>query len=352
MILHKDFLGGNIKVIEQKGNTFILENEIRDTTEDWFYWAFCVEGAENRTITFSFQQQFRVGYWGPAVSYDLVNWHWLGSADGESFTYHFKEDESKVYFAHDMLYHPDRFFKFAAEKNLNVTKLCDGYKGSQIPCVELGSGDKTMILTARHHACEATGSYVLEGVLDELVQNPIEGYKVFCVPFVDYEGVVRGDQGKRRAPHDHNVDYEFDKPAIYPEIAAIRKYADDNKCHLGFDFHSPWHMWNSNDHVFLVLNEKSDQLNVFGDILESCITENSMKYFCKNNFPFMYDWNMGKRMGFSRHMAARPENDIACTLETTYFGLSDNVVSQDKMVELGHCFAKAVKKYVETVQKI
>ena len=61
MILHKDFLGGNIKVIEQKGNTFILENEIRDTKGDWFYWAFCVEGAENQTVTFKFNQAFRVG---------------------------------------------------------------------------------------------------------------------------------------------------------------------------------------------------------------------------------------------------------------------------------------------------
>lgn len=348
MILHKNFLGGNIKVVEQNGNTFVLENELRDTTEDWFYWAFCVEGAENQTVTFHFHKR-RLGYWGPAVSYDLVNWHWLNDADGNSFTYHFKAEESKVYFAHSMLYHPDRFFKFAAEKGLNVTKLCDGYKGSQVPYVEFGSGDKTMMLTARHHACESTGSYVLEGVLDELLQNPLEGYKVFCVPFVDYDGVIRGDQGKRRAPHDHNVDYDYAKPAIYPEVAAIRKYADENKCHLSFDFHSPWHMWEVNDYVFIVQNEKADKLNRFGEILESCITENSMKYSHKNDYPFMHGWNMGKNLGFSRHMARRPENEIACTLETTYFGLEDNVVSQSRLIELGHCFVRAVKQYLETM---
>ena len=208
MILHKDFLGGNIKVIEQKGNTFILENEIRDTKGDWFYWAFCVEGAENQTVTFSFNQSFRVGYWGAAVSYDLVNWCWVDNVDGESFTYEFKENESKVYFAHSMLYHPDRFFKFAAEKNLNVTKLCDGYKGSQIPCVEFGSGDKTLVLTARHHACEATGNYVLEGVLEYLMQNTPEDLKFLCVPFMDYDGVVDGDQGKNRKPHVVQSDEE------------------------------------------------------------------------------------------------------------------------------------------------
>lgn len=252
-----------------------------------------------------------------------------------------------------MLYHPERFFNFAAKHNLNVTKLCDGYKGSQIPLVEFGEGDKSLVLTARHHACESTGSYVLEGVLDELLQNPLEGYKVFCVPFVDYEGVIRGDQGKRRAPHDHNGDYSYDEPSIYPETTAIRKYVDDNKCCLAFDFHSPWHKWDSNDHAFLVQNcfEKIDKLNRFGEILESCITENSLKYFHKNDYPFMHGWNMGRGKGFSRYMIARDEIDLACTLETTYFGLADNVVSQDKMVELGHCFARAIKKYIGTEQK-
>ena len=351
--LHTDFIGGNIKVVEQNDHAFILENELRDTTEDWFYWAFCVEGAQNQTLTFHFQEN-RLGYWGPAISYDLVHWHWLDSVDGNSFTYHFKADESKVYFAHSMLYHPDRFFKFAAQKNLNVTKLCDGYKGSEIPCIEFGCGDKTLVLTARHHACEAPGSYVLEGVLDELIQNPLEGYKVFCVPFVDYEGVIRGDQGKRRAPHDHNGDYDTEKEPIYPETAAIRKYVDANNCRLAFDFHAPWHNLWQNDTAFLVQNsleqETLDKLNRFGETLESCITETSLKYFHKNDYPFMHGWNMGKGKGCSRYMISRPEINVACTLETTYFGVPDNVVTEPKMIELGHCFARAIKKYLETNQ--
>ena len=58
-----------------------------------------------------------------------------------------------------------------------------------------GDGNQSVILTSRHHACESTGTYVLEGVLAELIENPIPDTKVFCVPFVDYEGVIRGDQG-------------------------------------------------------------------------------------------------------------------------------------------------------------
>ena len=43
-----------------------------------------------------------------------------------------------------------------------------------------------------------------------------------CVPFVDYDGVVDGDQGKYRLPRDHECDYGRDVPPIYPETAAIR----------------------------------------------------------------------------------------------------------------------------------
>lgn len=45
MKLHKNFVGGNIRVIKTDGDTVFLDNELRDTTEDRFCFAFCVEGA-------------------------------------------------------------------------------------------------------------------------------------------------------------------------------------------------------------------------------------------------------------------------------------------------------------------
>ena len=71
MLIHQNFVGGNIVIKEQTLNTFVLDNELRDTTEDWFYWAFCVENAENKTLTFKLQNN-RLGYFGPAVSHDLI----------------------------------------------------------------------------------------------------------------------------------------------------------------------------------------------------------------------------------------------------------------------------------------
>ncbi|MBE5783896.1 MAG: hypothetical protein E7329_11340 [Clostridiales bacterium] len=114
MIIHNKMPGGNIFVDKQEGSHVYLKNELRDTTEDWFYWAFCAEGAQGQEITFHFQPE-RLGYWGPAVSHDLVDWHWYDQLERDSFTYRFGDDEEKVYFAHSMLYLPHQFEAFTLE---------------------------------------------------------------------------------------------------------------------------------------------------------------------------------------------------------------------------------------------
>ena len=204
--IHGNLIGGNLCVKEISGDTVVLENELRDTDIDWFYFAFCVEGANGRTLTFKMQRN-RLGYWGPALSHDLENWSWLDSCDEDSFTYTFGKDESKVYFAHHMLYNLKRFDSLCDSLNLNVDELCKSRKGRSVPCLRIGNGNTSVIFTSRHHACESTGDYVLEGVITELAQNTPKDLRLLIVPFVDYDGVVDGDQGKSRIPHDHNRDY-------------------------------------------------------------------------------------------------------------------------------------------------
>jgi hypothetical protein len=346
MLIHKNFIGGNIKVVSQNDNDVYVENELRDTQGDWFYWAFCVENACGKTITFHFQD-VRLGFYGPAVSHDLKEWRWLNDKGENEFTYTFGENENKVYFAHSMLYHPDRFLRFASAKSLDVEEFCKSQKGRSLPCVKFGSGERSIVLTSRHHACESTGNYVLEGLLEELIEHPIENAKILCVPFVDYDGVVDGDQGKGRAPWDHNRDYDYNVPSIYEVAQKIKEYVAINGCYYAFDFHAPWHWGEQNDKVFIVHKsfEQVDRVNAFGKIFEESITEGSVKYSCKDNYEFGKGWNTDVP-SFARYMLKREENELAFTLETTYFGLRDNVVSQEKMIELGRCFARALKRYI------
>lgn len=346
MRIHNDFPGGNIQVVEVRDNTVVLKNELRDTQQDWFYWAFCVEGAQGREITFEFERN-RLGYWGPAVSHDYKNWHWLDSVNGDSFTYKFGEDEEKVYFAHHMLYRPDRLIEFAKENGVEIRELCKSRDGMSVPSFILGSGEKSIIITARHHACESTGSYVMEGIAKELLEAPIENARALFVPFVDYDGVRKGDQGKGRAPYDHNRDYIA--PHVYPETAAILDYAQKNGCNFGLDLHSPWHRGNENDKLFFVRNLalKLDRFDRFGTLFENEITEDAMTYKVADDYPPDTGWNHPKS-SFGITMNRRPECSLALSLESAYFGTEDNKISTDRLIQTGRCLARAIKKYLAT----
>ncbi len=343
-IVHTNFTGGNIVVEATEGEEIRVKCDLRTTTTDWFYWAFCVEGAQGKTLRFSFDVD-RIGYYGPAVSHDLRAWRWLnpdGVDDHLSFTYRFAEDETKVYFAHNMLYHPDRFLEFAEKKNLAVKEFCVSEKGRSVPFIEFGAGEKLVLLTARHHACEAPGNYVLEGVLDYLTTADITGYQFLCVPFVDYDGVVDGDQGKNRAPYDHNRDYT-DAP-IYSTVRALKNIVDNKPVVFAGDFHAPWHYGGDHDFVFIVRNnpDKVDLYEKFGTIIEKNLTPDSLKYDRKNDKAWQHETH--------RQFAGYTDKNPACvasfSLETTYFGEKDNIFTQEKAVAFGRVFAKSMLEFL------
>lgn len=350
MLIHENFTGGNIVVKSQEENVIYLDNNLRDTTCEWFYWAFCIEGAEGRTLTFRFREN-RLGYFGPAVSHDLETWHWLNEKEGDSFCYTFSGQEEKVYFAHDMLYHPGRFRKFAHRHGVKIKTLTLSQKGRPIPCVEMGDGNRKIVLTARHHACESTGSYVLEGVLEELLREPIEGFGIFCVPFVDYDGVVDGDQGKNRFPHDHNRDYQPEEKAIYPSVAEIRRYVLEHPVVFGFDFHSPYHCGGVGDKCFIVQKRKEELplLNRFGELLEACMTSEAFPYAHENDYPPDFGWNKSTTPTFASFVLEQPSSKLAFTLETAYFGTREYAFTQERGVETGRCFARALRQYVREI---
>ena len=75
-----------------------------------------------------------------------------------------------------------------------------------------------------------------------------------------------------------------------------------------------------------------------------------MKYLSSNDYPPETNWNQpNTNFGFT--MMHRDECEIALSLETAYFGTVDNKISEEKMIKLGKCYAKAIKKYIETKTK-
>ena len=345
MIIHNKFIGGNIFVDRIEEQHVYLRNEQRDTVavngKDRFYWAFVVEGAEGQELTFHFGKR-RLGIWGPAVSHELMEWHWLDQNEDHSFTYRFGENESKVYFAHHILYHPAHFSAFAERNRLPVKEFCKSRKGHSIPCLQLGEGKRSIILTARHHACESVSNYILEGLIEEWIRQPIADTRILTVPFIDYDGVVDGDQGKNRYPHDQNRDYTDDP--IYPEIRALIAYANEYGCHYGFDFHSPGH---SDKRIFMMGTPKPERLNRFSDILVEEHIEGGLRYEPEKQAGGTIHTPKMSPFTFNYHMNSRPENVLAFTLETTYTGSETSKLTADSLRIFGKSFAHAIRRFVQ-----
>ena len=348
MEISTSFCGGNAKNIVIEDNTVRFLPDLRDTEGDWFYWAFEVKGAQGKTLTFDMSPKNLIGYFGAAVSHDLENWEWTNTAsnDRKSFTYAFGEKEDDVYFAHHMLYHPSRFYKFAEKRGLAVKILCTDRGGTPIPYLETGDGSRTILLTARHHCCESTGDYEMEGIIDEYLRNPLPDSRLIAIPFIDADGVTAGDQGKNRRPHDHNRDYI---DGIYPSVRAVRAIMGQGHTLAAFDLHSPWHLGGRNDKVFIVRNslERMEDFRLMGRCFESEITPTAMRYRTADDIDPGVEWNTlkPKRISCGVFCAAFPDVDLAFSLETTYFGDPGDPVSQEKIVETGRCFWRGYLRY-------
>ena len=348
MKIHSDFECGNICFVSEDGNNIYLKNEMRGTTkEKAYYWAFCVEGAQGKTLTFHLEHEW-VGPWGAAVSRDLINWSWTESAlDGASFSYTFGQNESKVYFAHDLLYTPSRMFSVFDELGVKPQTLCKSLGGRDISLFKIGDGKRNIVLTSRHHCCESSGTYVLEGMIREYMQNPISDTNLFVVPMMDYDGVCMGEHGKDRAPHDHNRDYIADN--IYPEVGCVMRYAEQNEVLFAIDFHAPSHRVGRSDRMFIVrkmqhLNERFDTI---GSLFEKYSGGDAMDYSMKNDVPPNTGWNKDDTPTFSTFFNLRPECCLALTLECTHFGTEQNKVTAERFVNSGRAFYRALREFSE-----
>lgn len=346
MKIHADFECGNIRFLKQEGDLILLQNELRGTTaEKYYYWAFCVEGAAGQTLTFRLDREW-VGPYGAAVSHDLINWSWTNTAlDGASFSYTFGPDEQRVYFAHDLVYTPKRLWAVAAELGLEMQTLCRSNGGRDIPCFRLGNGKRNVVLTSRHHACESSGTYVLEGVIREYLKDPIEDTSLLVVPMMDYDGVCQGDQGKNRSPHDHNRDYIPDN--IYPEVGAIMDFANTHGVFYAVDFHAPNHRLGRSDRVFIVrkMAHLADRFDTFGALFEKHSGGDAMTYHMKHDVPPNTGWNKDNTPTFSTFFNSRPDCRLALTLETTHFGTEDNQITAQRMLNTGRAFCRALREF-------
>lgn len=368
------FPGGNAVVEEITEDTIRIAPDIRDSSLPWFYWNFAVNGAAGQTLHFVVAPQ-NMGARGPAVSKDGgQTWKWLGLdavKDGK-FSYPFGPQDHEVRFSVGMPYvssHLDRFLaKHQGNSFLQKKTLTTSKGGQPVPLLELSDPQRkapyAVAVLARSHACEMMGSYVMEGILEGILANDARGTWLrkhadfFLVPFVDRDGVENGDQGKNRAPHDHNRDYGDE--TIYPEVAAIKEQLPAwtaGRPLVFFDLHDPALKNDVHETLCFLESPNPDHtapLERFMKLLDrnqqgSILVEPTM--IMKRGTGF----NTFPPGGVPRHgtgwASTLPNTLLASTLELPYANAGGFVVNAESARSLGRDIIRAVADFLQESPK-
>jgi hypothetical protein len=363
-----DFPGGNIIVERIDGDDVFLRQDLRDTEGWWFHWAFRVRGAAGRELTFHFTNGDVLGGMGPAVSVDGgLGWEWAGTGgvvrDPEEKGVVFKSriPAAETYFSFAIPYQGSDLKRFLARPSsapIQTDILCHSQAGRPVQRLVLGPAQARhrLLFTSRHHSCESLACHVVEGILGQALAPGAEGQwwrenaAIAWIPFMDFDGVEQGDQGKNRRPHDHNRDYVEE---IYPSVKALKAWAPawgQGKMKVGFDFHCPYIRGRRDVMAHFV--SSPDQANwarilKFSDILEKDL-RGTLPYQTANNLPFGDDWNV-MRSGAScqEWMGTLDGMELATTVEFPYDNVEGVPVTAEAARAFGKDMAGALRKFLE-----
>ena len=370
--INADFPGGNIQVDSIRDHNVYLQPDLRDTESPWFYWYFSVTAESEDSIRFVFTSPNCMTVKGPAVSKDRgQTWTWLFDQrrSANEFTYLIKAGE-EVRFSMGMPYTQQDFEEFILSyKNHSSVKL-------ETLCVTRGGRDveklvirpvnpdnikQKILLTARHHACEMMANYTLEGIIAAILSEELamkefrETTEFWIIPFMDKDGVENGDQGKNRAPRDHNRDYHG--KSIYCSTATLReqvpKWSDD-KLQAAIDLHCPWIKGDFNEHIYMVGTENPDIAKSQYAFLNYISDNNQgpLKYDLeKGLLPFGTAWNTAKNYqqgrSFSSWASSIKGIDLATTFEIPYSVHNEIDMTVENLRLFGRDLAFALFSYLQ-----
>ncbi len=376
--VNSNFPGGNIILESVDGDTVYLHQDLRDTVEDWFYWYFSVNNAQDRLVRFVFTKSQAIGVRGPAVSLDKgQTWRWLGKdvGSGNSFSYRFCPTDNEVRFSFGMPYLESNWNSFfgsqlADSSLIKKSVLCTTPKGREVELLTISNPSKPLkwrvLITCRHHACEMMASYSLEGLISYIVKSKTEdamwlreNIEFVIIPFMDKDGVEDGDQGKSRSPHDHNRDYI--KHGIHSSVQSLMKKTDlwiDNKLVAAIDLHCPWIKGWHNEDIYLVGSQDdvmAQRQKVFSRIIEQSV-KGELPFNASNFLPFGKEWNTtipSETRACFHHWAETISGiKMVTSMEIPYANAGGKEVNAESASSFGTDLAASIYAYLKEMERL
>lgn len=372
-LIDTHFPGGNAIIESINGDIVRLRPDPRDSTGECYAWSIRVRGAGGKSITFNFSAQNPVGMYGPTVSLDEgVTWQWLGNPDGsmDSFRCAFPLKAPSVRLAFGIGYtdlHWQRFCGRVSRHRSFAREdiLCMSRKGRAVPRMHVGRIDgkakHRVLLTARHHACEALPNFALEGVVlavltdDETGGWFRENVELAVLPFMDRDGVEDGDHGIGRRPHDHHRDYG--EVCLYPETKALREFAmrwSNQRLEFMADLHCPWIRGNAHEQLCQVAHPDPEMQAAQQQFDHGLATtmQGPLPYLQTLAASYGHDWQTPPHPSAdicaTEWFSKLPSMRLATSFEIPYAHCAGVRVSADKVRAFGQDLARAIRSYIQT----
>lgn len=272
LMVDSNFPGGgveNVRIINDT-NLFFTAPVDGSLSNRSMWFAFRIRGAQGRNLTFRqemMERTLEVNIYGTYAAVRPVvregtsgEWKRISDVtyDRESlqFSFRYTPESNETYFAFCYPYQlsdlQSFFSKYEGREDVTELSLGKTSSGRPYPAYLLGRDDKApnkklVFLKCRQHSGETPGSFVLEGLMqqiladDELGQSLREKALFFVVPMVHLDGVEDGHYGKDAPPVDFNRDWRRSsrRKEIRTIIAKLDELTQDYPLILSSDFHGP-----------------------------------------------------------------------------------------------------------------
>lgn len=339
-------------------NDILLDRDLRDSVADWvWYWHLKLTATQDTQVRIRLARPQLIGKFGPAVR-TADHYHWLWSAEGPDSGFDLGlHTGATIYVSATIPYGVEdlRFWCHRLRDGIRTETLTTSEGGRKVLILRVGvpSADRVILLTCRHHACEAMASFVLEGALEEFRTLHRDGNptarrsELIAVPLMDVDGVHRGDPGKTRTPWDHNRDYG--PSSRYRSVSALRTMmARENRPIYALDLHTPGLRDTKDERPFVVVStDAGDAENAhrLRALLKTTGGDDDMRLLTLDQ-----EWNSASSEGqrcCAAWLRSLPTTRVATTIEYPNAVDRDQPVNPAQARKFGSALVKSLLAMVE-----
>lgn len=259
MRISSNFDAGNIKVISATSPDNIQLNINNDNQSDFYQWFyFRLDGkplVTHKIVVSDLKGSAYPDGWvdyQAVASYDRVEWFRVDTEfDGDSLTIEHTPEYDQTYFAYFAPYSYERHLDLLASAQTSfdcklefLGETLDGRDMSVLQIGQPGDGKKSIWLTARQHPGETMAEWLIEGLLERLLDEDdgvarslLEKAVFYVVPNMNPDGSARGHL--RTNAVGTNLNREWHEPSLErsPEVYYVMQKMAETGVDMYLDVH-------------------------------------------------------------------------------------------------------------------